>query len=170
MRERKERHRMRSWRSTARLFTAQLLAGLALLVSAHLAHAQSTGAPTVEEAKQFFATLVSLGDNYDPRYAELFSDLAYIQNTRRYPGGKARVTKLNGVQYQEMILRAIPIAKSVRDRSSYSKVSYSAEGNGVRIHATRFAERKNYYSPIAFLVVREGGQLKIIEEISESQP
>jgi hypothetical protein len=163
MRERKERHRMRSWRSTARLFTAQLLAGLALLVSAHLAHAQST-------AKQFFATLVSLGDNYDPRYAELFSDLAYIQNTRRYPGGKARVTKLNGVQYQEMILKAIPIAKSVRDRSSYSKVSYSAEGNGVRIHATRFAERKNYYSPIAFLVVREGGQLKIIEEISESQP
>jgi hypothetical protein len=137
-----------------RLFVVMGLIAAAFVATVTAGYAQGLKPPTVDEVKKFFATLQTLGENYDPGYIDLFSDKAYIENTRREPGGSSRVAKLTGVQYKAMI----------------AKVKYTVEGEGVRIRATRFAERKNYRSPISFLVVREAGGLKIIEEISVSQP
>jgi len=62
-------------------------------------------------------------------------------------------------------------AKAAGDFSNYSRITYSIEGETVRINSTRFGVLKKYSSPMSILVgACNGGDWAILEELSESQP
>jgi hypothetical protein len=64
----------------------------------------------------------------------------------------------------------MPLAQARGDLNSYSKVTYTAEGTGVRIHAVRFSVNKKYTSSISWLVAPDAkGRWLIRDETSESQ-
>ncbi len=152
-------------KSCLRLFACTLL-----LMAACVAAAAGSTKQTVA-AKALFARYVSLEHAFDPDVADLYSDNALIQNTRKYPDGRVRTIEIPALRYKQLIDTAMPIAKSRGDYSTYSKVAYATEGQNVRITATRRSVRKNYSSPIALLVGSDNtGKWVILEEISESQP
>jgi len=74
-------------------------------------------------------------------------------------------------QYKALIRQAMPLAKVRGDTSSYSEVTFTEEGSGVRIRALRFSNLKKYSSPLSLLVAPDrSGRWLIREELSESQP
>ncbi len=138
------------------------------VVLAGTAWAQS---PSVDAAKQLFEQYVTLGHAFDPGVAELYADDALIRNKRTYPTGEVREMTMPAPNYKAVIRKVMPLAQARGDRSTYSDVSYTPEGDRVRIRASRFSELKSYASPISLLVgPGEGGPWLIYEEITESRP
>jgi hypothetical protein len=124
-----------------------------------------------ERAKQLFDCYVKLGNDFDPAITELYADDALIQNTRRYPDGSVKTIKIPAAQYKSLIQKSMPLAKSRGDKDSFSEVTYTPEGDKVRINAQRYSALKNYSSPLSLLVGSDTtGKWLIIEEISESKP
>lgn len=122
-------------------------------------------------ARQLFERYVALGQAYDTRLADLYSDDALIKNKRVYPTGEVRELTMAAPRYKTLIREAMPLAKTRGDRNTFSNVRYATEGARVRIRASRFSELKNYTSPISLLVgPSPTGQWLIYEEISESRP
>ena len=65
----------------------------------------------------------------------------------------------------------MPLAKAKGDYSIYSNVTFSEEGQNVRVKATRYSVLKKYSSPLSILIgPNEQGQWLILEELGESQP
>ena len=63
-----------------------------------------------------------------------------------------------------------PIAKRRRDLSFYTEVTYWAEGKFVRIKAKRYAEFKQFTSPLELLVgPGPGGPWLIFEQLAENR-
>jgi hypothetical protein len=115
--------------------------------------------------------LVALGHAYDPALAELYADDAFIKNTRTYPTGEVRELTIPAPKYKALIRQALPVARARGDRSTFSDVSYAAEGPRVRIRASRFSELKKYRSPFTLLVGPSAdGTWLIYEEVPESRP
>src|SRR5687767_3530990 len=113
--------------------TARLAGALCALLATALAVAQTpTGA-----AQKLFEQYVAMGQAYDPDLAELYADDAVIQNKRRFPSGEVRELNIPAPKYKALIRQVMPLAKARDDRSTYSDVTYGAEGNRVRIRATR---------------------------------
>jgi len=143
-----------------------------------LALAFAWGAPTglafaqgTDAAKALFDKFTQLERNFDPAAADLYADDALIRNKRRYPDGQVRELTLPADQYKALIRQAMPLAKARGDTSSYSAVTFTNEGPGVRIQATRFSHLKKYSSPLSMLVAPgAGGTWLIREELSESRP
>lgn len=126
---------------------------------------------TTEAAKTLFAQYVALEYAYDANIAELYADDALIKNKRIYPAGDVREITMPAVNYKTLLRQAMPIAKVRGDRSTYSQVTYTLEGERVRIQASRFSELKSYTSPISLLVgPSKSGKWLIYEELSESRP
>ena len=152
--------RHRSWkRPTFVLVVAGVLAALA-----------STQA-SEDAARRLFEQYVALGHAYDPGIADLYADDALIKNTRTYPTGEVRELTIPAPKYKALIRQALPVARARGDRSTFSDVSYAAEGSRVRIRASRFSELKKYRSPITLRVgPSPTGKWLIYEEVSESRP
>lgn len=126
---------------------------------------------TTEAAKTLFAQYVALEHAYDANIAELYADDALIKNKRIYPAGDVREITMPAVNYKTLLRQAMPIAKVRGDRSTYSQVTYTLEGERVRIQASRFSELKSHTSPISLLVgPSKSGKWLIYEELSESRP
>jgi hypothetical protein len=122
-------------------------------------------------ARQLFERYVALGHAYDPSLADLYADDALIRNKRTYPTGEIRELTMPAAKYKALIRSAMPLAKARGDRNTFSDVSYAAEGDRVRIRASRFSELKKYTSPISLLVgPSANGTWLIYEEVSESRP
>lgn len=128
-------------------------------------------AEMLERARQVFERYVSLAEAFDSAAADLYEDTALIKNKRTYPTGEVRELTMPAPQYKELIRQAMPLAKARGDRNRYSEISYSVEGERVRISATRYSVLKDYSSPISLLVgPGPAGQWLIYEEITESRP
>jgi hypothetical protein len=122
-------------------------------------------------APAVFAKYQALERAFDPALAALYCDDALIKNTRRYPDGKSRTIQFPVDKYKALIRTAMPLAKSRGDVNDYSATTVKAEGVNSRINTTRHSRLKNYSSPMSLLVGRcRGGEVGILEEISESQP
>jgi len=131
-------------------------------------------APTIDPysgAKELFGRYVQLERAFDPAVADLYSDQAVIRNKRNYPDGNVRTLELPAPKYKELIRSAMPAAKAMGDYSTYSGVTYSQEGENIRVLATRYSELKKYSGQLSLLVAhQDSGAWLIIEELSESQP
>lgn len=129
------------------------------------------GSTPEEEARKLFDRYADSEHTFDPSVAELFADDAKIQNKRTYPGGAIRVLTFTAPKYKELIRAAMPLAKARGDTNAYSEIKYLAEGEKIRITATRFSNLKKYSSPISLLVgASPDGKWLIYEELSESKP
>jgi hypothetical protein len=143
---------------------AAIAAGLAI---AALAWAEDSG---IGAAKQVFAQYVALEQAYDPSIADLYADDALIKTRRKAPMGEAREVTIPAPKYKTQLRELAPVAKARGDRSTYSDVTYTPEGELVRINGWRFFGSKKAPNPISLLVGRSpGGKWLIYEEVSESQ-
>jgi hypothetical protein len=125
----------------------------------------------VAQANRLFDQYVALSAAFDEKVADLYSDTAHIQNTRRYPDGQSRSMSMPALSYKSLIRQVMPKAKAAGDLSTYSDVRYTPEDGRVRISATRYSELKKYASPFSLLVgPGPDGNWLIFEEISESRP
>ena len=122
------------------------------------------------EAMRVFEKYTTLERQFDSAVADLYSDVAIIKNTRRFPDGTSRTMSLPAPKYKQLIRASMPIAKERGDTSKYSDVSYRAENGKVRVTATRYSELKKYSSPLSLLIAKTDGKWLIVEEISESRP
>lgn len=123
----------------------------------------------IAEAKKFFERYVALSNSFDPAIVDLYSDSADIQSTRYYVGGKSRTLRLPASEYKKMILAVLPTAKAAKDTDSYSKTTYSLESKGVKITTLRHSNLKNYDSWFVLFVRKEGGVMKIYQELSQTR-
>jgi hypothetical protein len=121
--------------------------------------------------QEFFDRYVKLEHAFDPAAANLYSDDAVIRNTRTYPTGQQRTMTTPAPKYKSLIRKVMPLAKVRGDTNSYKDITYTKEGDRVRIKATRHSNLKNYDSPISILISQDdNGHWLIVEEISQSQP
>lgn len=128
-------------------------------------------AAPIDDAKAFFDRYVQLEHAFDPAAADLYADDAQIKNKRTYPNGQVRELTMPAPQYKALIRQSMPLAKARGDTSSYSDITFTNEGSGVRVRAKRFSDLKKYSSPISLLVApNASGQWLIREELSESRP
>ena len=124
---------------------AAALAALALAISA------SAEDSKIDAAKEFFARYVSLENAYDPGVADLYADEAFIKTRRSMPMGDPQDFTFPAAQYRTLLRQNLSVAKARGDRSSYSDVGYTPEGQFVRITAARKLASKEA-SPITLLV------------------
>jgi hypothetical protein len=125
-----------------------------------------------ELAKELFDKYVQLSDSFESSVADLYSDDAKIHTYRKYPHGLERAMELSGVQWKQLLVKAMPLAKAQNDKSVFSEVTISNYGSGHKIKANRYSNRKCYTDTGYYMVVapNELGTLQIIEEYSETQP
>jgi hypothetical protein len=128
-------------------------------------------AESIAEAQAIFDRYIQLEQDFDPAAADLYADDAVIKNKRTYPDGQVKELTMPADRYKALIRQAMPLAKARGDTNSYSGVTFTKEGVGVRIRAMRFSNLKKYSSPISLLVAPDGkGKWLIHEELSESKP
>ncbi|WP_024297063.1 hypothetical protein [Methylomicrobium lacus] len=125
-----------------------------------------------ESVKEFFDKYVQLSDSFELSVAALYADNAKVHTYRKYPHGLERAMELSGVQWKQLLIQAMPLAKAQNDKSVFSDVTISNYGNGYKIKANRYSNRKCYTDTGYYMVVapNEIGRLQIIEEYSETQP
>lgn len=129
------------------------------------------GTDRVAAARAVFEKYVALEHAFDPTLADMYADTAVIRNKRTYPSGNVRDVSFPAPQYKALIRKAMPQARAHKDVSTYSKVNAVAEGDAVRITASRFSELKQYSSPLSLLLRKgDNGRWLIVEELSESRP
>lgn len=122
-------------------------------------------------AARLIQRMEQLGRAFDPALADLYHDDAVIRHTRIYPDGRSRSMTIPAPKYKAMLRNLMGVAKARGDVSTYSEIKFTAEGDRIRVDATRYSELKDYQSPISWLVgPGEGGEWVIFEEISESRP
>lgn len=131
--------------------------------------AQKNKDPRIEKAKELFERYVTLEQAFDPAIANLYSEDAVIRNKRTSPTGEVRETTITASQYKEKARIAMPFAKARGDVYGYSEITYTIEGDGVRITAQRYSERKKSFSPLSIAVrPNSAGEWWIYEELTES--
>lgn len=137
-----------------------------LLLSAVVpAHTETAG------ARALFQRYQQLAAAYDPAFADLYCDAAVVRTTRRFSDGSKRTLELPGPQYRDLLRAALPVARQRGDRSTFSSVVFTSEGDGVRITASRYSELKDYTSPLSLKVgACDGHAWGILEEVGESRP
>ena len=123
-------------------------------------------------ARAFFTKYVELGDRYDEKVANLYSDGAVIRTYRRYPHGLERAMELSGSQWKALLVKTMPLAKAQADRSTYSNVEVSVTGPKAKIKANRYSVGKCYTDTEYFMVIerQSSGAYLIVKEYSETQP
>lgn len=136
-----------------------------------LSFAQPALAKKNKEASDFFNRYVTLSDNFDVSVASLYSDNAKIHAFRHTPDGLVRVLQMTGTQWKELVVKVMPVAKESGDISKYSNITFSTEGDTVKIKAERYSVLKCFTDKAYYMVVeKEGKEFKIIEEYIETYP
>lgn len=108
-------------------------------------------------------------NNFDPGILSLYDKNAKIQIIRRSQQGD-KTMNLSFAQYRELIISSLPLAKSRGDRSTFSNVTYKAEGQRVRIRAQRYSQLYRNTNPHTLLVGPDAtGKWVIFEEVIEAQ-
>lgn len=146
---------------------------IALIVTLWLGMASAWAADDnqLTAAKDFFERFAARERAFDAGIADLYSDNAVVTNTRIYPTGMKREVTIPADKYKTLIKASMPVAKARGDYSTYTNITATPEGKGVRIKATRFSEIKHYESPLSMLLQKTAnGEWTITEEISQSQP
>ncbi len=130
------------------------------------------GAGSSAGAEAFFKKYVALGDTYDIRVADLYSDAAVIRTYRRYPHGVERAMELTGAQWKTLVTKVMPLAKLKGDRSTYANIEVAVDGARAKIKADRYSVLKCYTDKGYYMLVeREAdGRYVIVEEYTETQP
>lgn len=126
----------------------------------------------IEEAKEFFQNLIKLGEEFDSKLADLYSDEAVIKTKRIYPTGQEKEMEIPVGRYRQMIKMSMPVAKHRGDISKFDNVEYEVKEDGyVKITTRRYSVLKDYYSTYYILIGKnERGQWLIYEEYSETRP
>ncbi len=126
----------------------------------------------IEEAKEFFQNLVKLGEEFDSKLADLYSDEAVIKSKRIYSTGQVKEMEIPVDRYRQMIKMSMPVAKYRGDISKFDNVEYEVKEDGyVKITARRYSVLKDYYSTYYIVIGKdERGQWLIYEEYSETRP
>ncbi|MGR0305825.1 hypothetical protein [Acinetobacter beijerinckii] len=143
----------------------QLIFLIPCILITHITYANSS-------PKEFFNHYITLGDNFDPALADLYSDSAKIQTYRKYPHGLERSMELTGLQWKMLINKLMPIAKANDDRSKFSNIKIIPLDKKYKIKADRYSTQKCYTDNGYYMMVgsKESGELEIIEEYMETQP
>lgn len=149
-------------------FLVAFIVALTLLAPTSEAAAKKNKDPRITKAKELFEQYVALSQAFNPAIANLYSDEAVIRNKRISSTGEVSETTTPAPRYKEKIRIAMPFAKARGDINGYSEISYTIEGEGVRITAQRYSERKKNFSPLSLLVkpISSGAWL-IYEEVNE---
>jgi ketosteroid isomerase-like protein len=122
-------------------------------------------------AEELFSEYVNREKDFDGSLVDLYADDALIRNTRRYADGTTKILEIPAPEYKALIQKVLPLAQARGDYSTYTNVTYTPEGERIRIKATRYSELKKYESPLSLLVGKDASsEWKIYEELSESQP
>ncbi|OGV42276.1 MAG: hypothetical protein A2X46_15595 [Lentisphaerae bacterium GWF2_57_35] len=156
-----------------RLIVAMRIFLLSVIISTTIIAETSTtnDNPKIASAKDVFNQYVTLSNSFDASVIDLYSDNAFIQNTRIYPDGRRRALTMSAQKYKQLIRCSMPLAKQRGDTDTYRDVSYAVENGNVRIKAIRHNNMKDYDSPISILVAESGvRKWLIVEEITESKP
>ncbi|USA47206.1 hypothetical protein NDN11_03530 [Acinetobacter sp. C26M] len=122
--------------------------------------------------KEFFNDYITLGENFDPALAGLYSDSAKIHTYRKYPHGLERSMELTGLQWKMLIAKVMPIAKASDDRSKFSNIKITPLTKKYKIKADRYSTKKCYTDKSYYMMIepKENGDFEIIEEYMETQP
>ena len=140
-----------------------LAAGLAVVA---LVRADDAG---IEAAQQLFARYVALAQSHDAGVADLYADDAFIQTRRKPPMGDAREVTVPAPEYKKLLRQHMLATDASGGRGTYSGVSYTPEGEFVRIHATWRAQRSERATSMSLLAGRSpSGRWLIYEERSET--
>ncbi len=125
-----------------------------------------------EDAEHFFQKFITLAENFDPAIVNLYSEKAKIRSVRANPHGQVEEMELSGAEWKALVPRVMPMAKSQNDKSTFSNVKISKQGNKFKIKADRYSERKCYTDHGYYLIIepKASGELQIIEEYLETQP
>ncbi len=147
--------------------TSKFVSALAGLGIAAFAWAQDSG---VDSARQLFARYAELENAHDPAVADLYADEAFIKTRRSMPMGDPQEITVPAAKHKMLLRQNMAVAKARGERSAYSDVTYTVEGNFVRIGALRSSHPKKDAAPISLLVgPSPGGKWLIYEELSESR-
>ena len=126
----------------------------------------------IDEANRFFDSYVAMERAFDPAISGLYDEFAKIEKTRRNEKGETQTFYVSVPRYKAFLHLKLPYDKRQGNVSQYSNVSFSAEGDGVRINAekhSRFA--KGSSSSVSMLVAPNlNGQWRIHEQIIEQNP
>lgn len=144
------------------------LAAASLLIAAPPA-AQSADGPAqkIAAAQQLFSQWLALGDAYDPRIANLYSDAAYIVSLRIKPDGTQEQRSWTGKQFKQILRLGMEAAKQQNDRSDYSQTEYLIEGELVRIKSQRTQVGKSKSAPHHLVIAKSpDGYWRIYQEIA----
>lgn len=141
---------------------AALVAALLPFVS--IAQGQAV---TQTEAAAFFKRMAEMNAKFDSRYPDLYSPEATVIGHK--DGEKTVVT---GAQWQQLLAFGAEKAKQRNDKSTFSNMRYTPQGERMKITADRYAVRKCYTDRAYYMIVgRQGnGQLWIEEESFELSP
>lgn len=127
--------------------------------------AANTGDTSTVEG--FFAHFVALEQAYDPAVGDLYADSATIYITRVYFDGSTENLSLSAKNYKEAIIVMMSLAELAGDSSEYSDLTFTQEGENVRIAATRYSVLKDKSGPYEMLIGPDGqGGWLILEEFS----
>lgn len=140
---------------------------LAVLFLSKVALAQ--GAVNPEE---LFDEYVKLGEEFDVKLLELYSDDAKIHMYRVYPHGLERAMEFTGTEWKDFIIKVMPLSKAKNDASTYSNIVVTEIDSGYKIKADRYSELKCYTDTGYYMIVKyvTNDQLMIAEEYFETKP
>jgi hypothetical protein len=135
-----------------------------LLSFASISHAQPI---KQAEAEAFFKRMAEMNARFDSRYPELYSPEATVIGHK--DGEKTVVT---GAQWQQLLSFGAEKAKKRNDKSTFSNMRYTPQGERMKITADRYAVRKCYTDRAYYMIVgrQSNGQLWIEEEFFELSP
>jgi hypothetical protein len=143
-----------------------------LTIGFFLSFSISVALDASDEPQTFFNDYIRLGDAFDPAVADLYFDQALIHAYRVYPHGLERNMELSGVQWKQLVIQIMPLAKAQNDKSTFSNIRFTEINGGYKIKADRYSVRKCYTDTGYYMIVKpsENGNLKIIEEYMETKP
>ena len=122
-----------------------------------------------KEYMDFFKQYESLGHAFDASVADMYSDKAVVRAIQKMPDGMEQTTKVDGHKWKEMITSTMEISKQRGDKSEFSNISVSMDGDVAKITASRYSTIKCFMDEKYYMRVEKqsDGTLKIIEEYVE---
>ena len=131
----------------------------------------TTHANAEDKAKSFFFNFIVLGQTFDTKVADLYSDNALIHSHRIYPNGETRKIKLSGAEWKQLVIQVMPLAKEQNGKNIYSNIDITKIKNGFRVTAGRYSTINCHKDNSYYMVIKkdEKGSLLIVEEFKVTQ-
>lgn len=124
----------------------------------------------ISKYRSFFEHYQQLESNFDTAISNLYADEAKITAIRKFPDGVEQKMTVPGIQWKQIVVDSMEIAKKRDDRSEFSNIAVHLNAEGAKITASRYAISKCFTDHNYYMVVQstDSGQLQIIEEFIES--